>query len=154
MLTDQQIIAKYGKPGDEDNFVVIPLPYPMVLAYPPYSTVTKMRCHKLLAPTFTAVFNEILAAYGLEKIKELDIDKFAGCVAVRLQRGSKNKWSRHSWGIAIDLSPAKNGLKTKWAQSQFAKPEYAKLHQIFEKHGFINYGKVRGFDAMHFEINN
>lgn len=153
MLTDIQIIKKYGQPGDVSNFTVIQLPYPMRIAWDPKVTVNKMQCHKLAAEPFKAVFSDLLAHYGLAELQRLEIDLFGGCVNVRLQRGSKSKWSRHAWGIAIDLSPAKNGLKTKWPQSQFAKPEYAEMHRIFERHGFINYGKVRGFDAMHFELS-
>ena len=62
-------------------------------------------------------------------------------------------WSKHSWGIAIDLDPARNTLKTTYSKSQFAKPEYKQLHEIFEKHGFLNYGKVKNYDAMHFEYS-
>ena len=155
MLTDQQIIAKYGKPGDEKNFKVITLPYPMRYVIAPGKTVEvkTMRCHKLLTEKFLAVFNDILAAYGLEKIKALGIDYFGGCVAVRLQRGSKTKWSRHSWGIAIDLDPLRNGLKTKWKDAQLSKPEYKAMVDIFHKHGFIGYGPDRDYDAMHWEIN-
>lgn len=153
MLTDIQIIQKYGQPGDVSNFTVIQLPYPMRIAWDTKVTVNKMQCHKLAAEPFKAVFSDLLAHYGLAELQRLEIDLFGGCVNVRLQRGSKSKWSRHAWGIAIDLSPAKNGLKTKWPQSQFAKPEYAEMHRIFERHGFINYGKVRGFDAMHFELS-
>ena len=152
MLTDAQIIAKYGQPGDVSNFTIIDLPYPMRIAWDPKVTVRKMQCHKLAAEPFRKVFNGLLAAYGLPELQRLEIDLFGGCVNVRKMRGSTTKWSRHSWGIAIDLSPAKNGLRTKWAQSQFARPEYRKMHEIFEANGFINYGKVRGIDAMHFEL--
>jgi hypothetical protein len=43
-------------------------------------------------------------------------------------------------------------LKSKWHQSQFALPQYEAMHTIFEKNGFLNYGKVKGYDAMHFEL--
>lgn len=153
MLTDQQIIAKYGQPGDVDNFTSIILPYPMRIAWDVKTTVTKIQCHKLIAPKLQSVFTDLLGHYGLAKLQELDIDLFGGCVNIRLQRGSKTKWSRHAWGIAIDLSPAKNGLKTKWAQAQFSKPEYKFMVDTFHNHGFIGYGPDRDYDAMHFEIN-
>jgi hypothetical protein len=152
MLTDSQIIAKYGQPGDPTKLTVLQLPYPMRIAWDTKTKVTKMQCHKLAAPNFKAVFDQILSAYGLPKIQELGIDLFGGCVNVRLMRGSKTKWSRHAWGIAIDLDPARNGLKTKWPKAQFAKPEYAQMLAIFKKNGFISYGADRGYDAMHFEM--
>lgn len=153
MLTDQQIKEKYGQPGDYDNFESFQTPFPMRIAWDTKTVVNKITCHRKVKERLLMALTAILEHYGLEKIKELGIDLFGGCVNVRPMRGSKTKWSRHAWGIAIDLDPARNGLKVKWKDSQLAKPEYAKLHEIFEKHGFINYGKVRGFDSMHFETN-
>lgn len=154
MLTDQQIIAKYGQPGDPSQLVTLVLPYPMRIAWDLKSTVTKMQCHKLVSGAFLKVFQELLAHYGLPKLQELGIDLFGGCLNVRLQRGSTTKWSRHAWGIAIDLDPARNGLKTKWADAQFSKPEYAEMVNIFHRNGFIGYGPDKNYDAMHWEINS
>lgn len=152
MLTDNQIIAKYGAPGDPDNLTVINLPYPMRIAWDKAKTVTKMQCHKLAAPKFQAVFGELLAHYGLAGLQRLGIDLFGGCVNVRLQRGSKTKWSRHAWGIAIDLDPERNQLKQTWKQAQFSKPEYAFMVDCFHRNGFIGYGPDRNYDAMHWEL--
>ena len=106
----------------------------------------------MIANNLLGVFNDILEEYGLEKIQELGIDLFGGIYNCRPMRGG-TKFSKHAWGIAIDLDPARNGLKTTFKKAQFSKPEYDKLHEIFEKHGFINLGKTRGYDAMHWEIN-
>lgn len=152
MLTDNQIIAKYGKPGDSTNFVTIPLPYEMKIAWDTDVTVSKMQCHKLAAPHFTSLFNDLLAHYGLDKIQQLGIDLFGGCVNVRLQRGSKTKWSRHSWGIAIDLDPVRNKLKESKKTARFARPEYRPMIDIFYKNGFIGYGPEKDYDWMHFEL--
>jgi len=137
MLTDQQIIAKYGEPGDTDNLTVIQLPYPMRIAWDLAHTVTKMQCHKLVAEQFKAVFEQLLAHYGLPELQRLEIDLYGGCVNVRKMRGSTTKWSRHSWGIALDLSPTKNGLKTKKPAAQFSKPEYKPMIDIFYANGFV-----------------
>lgn len=152
MLTDAQIIEKYGQPGDPDNLTTLILPYPMRIAWDLTKTVTKIQCHKLIAPNLKAVFEELLTLYGLPKLQALGIDLFGGCVNIRLQRGSKTKWSRHAWGVAIDLDPARNALKTKWKDAQFSKPEYKAMVDAFYKHGFFGYGPDRNFDAMHFEI--
>jgi hypothetical protein len=152
-MTTKQIMSKYGKPNitGEGYLVTILLPYPMRLAWDTESVVNKMRCHKLVSGRFLAVFNEIHREYGYEKIKELGIDLFGGCFNFRKMRGGDD-WSTHSWGIAIDLHPAANSLKTPYSKSLFSKPEYKKLHEIFEKHGFINLGKTKGYDSMHWEI--
>jgi len=153
MLTDAQIIAKYGEPGDVDNLTSITLPYPMRIAWDLKKTVTKVTCHKLIAQPLLNVFTDLLAHYGHEELKRLDIDLFGGIFNFRKMRGG-NRWSRHSWAIALDISPAKNGLRTKWKDAQFSKPEYSKMVDIFYANGFFSYGKERNFDAMHFEINS
>jgi len=152
-MTTAEIIKKYGKPTQNGSpyLTTIKLPYPMRLAWDKKVSVNKMSCHKLVAQNFTNVFNELLAHYGLAELQRLEIDIFGGCFNFRAMRGGSD-FSRHSWAIAIDLNPEKNTLKMTFAQSQFSKPEYAKLHEIFEKNGFINLGKTKSFDAMHWEI--
>lgn len=154
MLSDAQIISKYGQPGDVTQLTKILLPYPMRIAWKPETTVNAIQCHKLIANPLTNVFAELKDYYGYDKLKELGIDLFGGCVNVRLMRGSKTKWSRHSWGIAIDLHPEKNQLRWKAPQALFSAPVYKDMIDIFYKHGFISYGRERDFDWMHFEINS
>lgn len=154
MLTDQQLIAKYGQPGDPTKLTTITLPYPMRIAWDLTKTVTKIQCHKLIAPNLLNVFNDLLRHYGLAKLQELGIDLFGGCVNVRLQRGSKTKWSRHSWGVAVDLDPARNKLKETSKTARFARPEYKPMIAIFYKHGFIGLGPEKNYDWMHFEIGS
>ena len=152
MLTTQKIKSIYGVPNQQGSYLTtIQLPYPMRLAWDKNAKVKTMRCHKLVAKDFLNVFNDLLAHYGYEKIVELGIDLFGGCFSFRAMRGGSD-YSRHSWGIAIDLDPERNQLKTPYLKSNFSKQEYKKLHEIFEKHGFINLGKQKGYDAMHFEI--
>ena len=153
MLTTKQLIAKYGKPTIDGKayLVTIDLPYPMRIAWDLDEKVTKMRCHKLVADKFKLVFNDILAHYGYEKIVELGIDLFGGCFNYRKMRGGSS-WSKHSWGIAIDLDPARNTLKETRATARFARAEYQPMIEIFYKHGFISLGVERNFDWMHFEV--
>jgi len=153
MLTDQQIIAKYGQPGDVNQLTKVLLPYPMRIAWKPEATVNAIQCHKLIANNLLAVFNDLKAHYGYDTIKALGIDLFGGCVNLRLMRGSKTKWSRHSWGIAIDLNPDKNQLKWKAPQALFSDIIYKEMIDIFYKHGFFSLGREQDRDWMHFEIN-
>lgn len=152
LLTDAQIISKYGQPGNADNFTIIPLPYPMRIAWDTKVRVQKMQCHELSAEPFTKVFNQLLTHYGLPELQRLGIDLFGGCVNVRTMRGSKTRWSRHAFGIAIDLDPARNGLKVKRPIAQFSKPEYKPMIDIFYQNGFISYGIEKDYDWMHFEL--
>ena len=152
-LSDVEVYARYGKPNETGKgyLTLIKVPYPMYLAWDKTIKVTKISCHKLIADKLTAVFAEILSHYGLEKIHELGIDIYGGCFCYRKTRGG-NKISRHSWGVAIDLDPERNSLKMTFNEARFSKEEYKPLLDIFSRHGFINYGVLLNYDAMHFEI--
>lgn len=152
MMTTEQIIEKYGEPGN-DNLVKINLPFPMRIAWDKKTHVTTMLCHKLIADKMFAALSEIRNHYGWPALMDLDIDIFGGCYNFRQMRGGKD-WSRHSWGIAIDLDPERNQLKWGKDRAQFAKPEYKPMIDIFYKHGFISYGVERNNDWMHFEIGS
>jgi hypothetical protein len=153
MLTTQQAQKKYGVPSETgaEYLVTLQLPYPMRLAWDLETSVTRMRVHKLVKDNFEAVFNDLLKEYGYVKIKELGIDLFGGCFAYRKMRGGSS-WSKHSWGIAIDLDPARNTLKETSRTARFARPEYKPMIDIFYKHGFIGLGIEKNYDWMHFEI--
>lgn len=152
MLTTEKAIKIYGTPNDRGTYLTtITLPYPMKIAWDTKVTTRKMRCHKLVADKFLAVFTEILAVYGLPKIQELGIDLFGGCFNFRKMRGG-SEWSKHAFGIAIDLDPARNTLKETSKTARFARPEYKQMIDIFEKHGFLSLGRMHNFDYMHFEI--
>lgn len=151
-LKTSRIVQKYGVPSAAGEYLVtIQLPYPMVIAWDTQHTVTRMRVHKLAAEAFTAVFNDLLAHYGLAKIKELGIDMFGGCFNFRKMRGG-SEWSRHSWGIAIDLDPSRNTLSETSTTARFARPEYKPMIEIFAKHNFVSYGVLMNRDWMHFEL--
>lgn len=151
-MTTQQVVKKYGPANvtGEGYLVKIDLPYPMRIAWDVDTTVKTMMCHKLVADKFKAVFNDLLVHYGYNKIKELGIDLFGGCFNYRKMRGG-SAWSMHSWGIAIDLDPARNTLKETSKTARFARPEYKPMIDIFYSHGFISLGVEKGFDFMHFE---
>ena len=152
MLKTNEIIYKYGKPDQNGTYLVsIKLPYPMRLAWDKNTKVNTIRCHKLVAQNFTNVFNDLLNHYGLAKIQELGIDLFGGCFNFRAMRGGSD-YSRHSWGIAIDLDPERNQLKETSKTARFARPEYKPMIDIFYKHGFVNLGVEKNYDWMHFEI--
>ena len=149
-MKTSEIIAKYGQPGDNDNFVKLILPYPMRIAWDTNTIVNTITCHKLVKDQLQAIFSEILSVYGLPKIQSLGIDLFGGCLNFRKMRGG-SEWSVHSWACAIDLDPARNGLKATSKTAQFAKPEYKPLIDIFYKHGWFSLGLEKNYDWMHFQ---
>jgi len=152
MLTTKQIIAKYGKPNQTGTYLVsIKLPFPMRIAWDAATTVKTMRVHKSQAAAVTAIFTDILAHYGLDKIKELGIDLFGGCFNYRQMRGGTD-WSVHSWGLAIDLDPVRNQLHETKKTARFARPEYKAMIDIFYKHGWESLGREKDYDYMHFQV--
>lgn len=152
MITTQNAIKNYGFPTENPNYLtVLNLPYPMKLAWDKNVFVNKITCHKLVSDKLELIFKEILHYYGLEKIKELGIDIYGGCYNFRKMRGG-NDYSRHSWGIAIDLDPERNLLKETSKTARFARKEYKPMIDIFYKYGFISLGREKNYDWMHFEI--
>lgn len=151
MLTTQECIDKFGKPNEKGTYLkTIEIPYKMRIAWDLDEYVSKIRCHKDIAEPLLAVFNDILEHYGEERIVELGIDLYGGCFAYRKMRGGSS-WSKHSWGIAIDLDPSRNKLKETSKTARFARIEYKEMIDCFYKHGFISLGREKNYDWMHFE---
>lgn len=153
MITEKRLLEKYGVPNKTGKgyIVQIDLPYPMYLNWATATKIKKISCHKLIADKLKAVLTEILKVYGIEKIKELQLDDFGGCFNYRLMRGGK-KLSTHSWGVSIDLDPDRNLLKETSKTARFARPEYKPMIDIFYKHGFQSLGREENRDWMHFQI--
>lgn len=153
MISTTELFRKYGTPTENGSpyLTKIKLPFPMVLAWDRSVKVTTMRCHKLIADPLTKVFEDLLKEYGLLRIQQLGIDLFGGCFNYRKMRGG-NDWSRHSWGVAIDLDPERNTLRETKKTARFARPEYQPMIDIFYKHGFKSLGVEKNYDWMHFEI--
>ena len=154
MITTSELIKKYGKPNESGTYLTtIKIPYPMRLAWDKETKVSKIRCHKLVSDNLTKIFTEILSVYGYEKIVSLGIDLYGGCFNFRKMRGG-NDYSRHSWGVAIDLDPERNQLKETSKTARFFRPEYKPMIDIFYKYGFVSLGREKNYDWMHFEIKN
>lgn len=153
MITTQQLLQKYGTPNETgvDYLATISLPYPMRLSWDKSKIITRLKCHKLVAQQLSNIFNDILDFYGLEHIQRLGIDLYGGCFNYRKMRGG-TELSRHSWGVAIDLDPERNQLKSTSKTANFAKMDYKPMIDIFYKHGFVSLGREQNRDWMHFEV--
>lgn len=152
-MQQSEIFQKYGDPMDWSYLVYAELPYEMVIAWDKKYTVSKFWCNHMIKDNIEAALSCVLDYYGIEEIERLGLDQFGGCHEDRKMRGG-SKWSRHSWGIAIDLDPKNNGLRTKAPKATFSQDEFKPLIDIFYDHNFINYGIEKGYDWMHFEIKD
>lgn len=152
MLTQTQIEAKYGKANKTGAgyLTTLKLPYPMFLNWDTKTKITSFQCHKLVHDRLKAIFTDILAHYGIDEIKRLQLDDYGGCFNYRPMRGGTSL-STHSWGIAIDLDPDRNLLRETSKTARFARPEYKVMIDIFYKHGFESLGREKNYDWMHFQ---
>jgi hypothetical protein len=126
---------------ERENMVAIPLPFTIPLAWDKNVTVSSLRLHKLLKPTVQATFAAILSR-GLQK----EVKTYGGGYAFRAKR-TVAKHSTHSWGIALDLNTATNGMGARGDMPM-------SLVNVFREFGWKWGGDWtgRGQDPMHFQF--
>jgi hypothetical protein len=100
--------------------------------------IKRIRCHKLMVPVFTNVFDDLIRMKRTGKIKE-----YGGCYCFRQKRIGK-ALSTHSWGIAIDLNPNTNRL------GMIGDIDMGVV-KVFKDHGFVWGGDFELHDPMHFQ---
>jgi len=127
------------------------LPIPFRIAWDLDQKVSSFSCHELVADPLTEIFAKAVAKYGEAQYRKLGLDLFGGCYNLRLMRGGSS-YSMHSWGIAVDLDPARNQLKWGRDKAQFAKPEYDDFWDIVEAAGAVSLGRHANYDWMHFQF--
>ena len=146
-----EVRAFFGEPGGPQCTAgMCELPFPMVIAWDKTQIIRRFRCHAKVEAAFERVFAGVLKHYGMEQIAQLGLNVFGGCYNYRPMRGG-NAWSMHSWGIAVDLDPARNQLKWGRDKAVFARPEYQAFWEIVESEGLLSLGRARNMDWMHFQ---
>ncbi len=101
----------YNRKWAEKNLVFVPVPFAMVAAWDKKAAIKKIQIHSKCADSLARVLAAIWAASGQKQsvINQWGVNLFGGSFAFRTMRGS-SRLSMHSWGCAIDLDPARNGL--------------------------------------------
>jgi hypothetical protein len=148
------ISATFGEParfppvGDnqpnpqwEAQFIVsAKLPRPIPVTFNPAVSTRSLRCHKLVAPLYEAVFADVLAQGLWDTIRTT-----GGGYTWRMKRGQA-KPSTHTWGIAFDLNDKTNAMGTPGDMAPA-------LVALFESYGFTWGGRWSGSnrDPMHFQ---
>jgi len=134
-------IAKYGKSGDTKDMVRTPFPFPLYLDGDPNLICRNFYGNKYIAPAVISAFTEILDIYGLQFIKDNNLDWYGGCYSHRKSRGS-DIMSDHAWGLAVDIVPQ---------LGKFKEPSMIPYHyiQAFLNRGFIWGGNWYTPDGMH-----
>ena len=141
------IVRRFGPPGPS-RLVMLDLPYPMRIAWETTTTVNRLSCHSLVKDSLRAILEGILAHYGnIAAVRAARMDLYGGCYNYRKMRGGSS-WSRHAWGIAIDIDPDRNGLRTPWPGEATMPLD---VIEIFEAAGWKSGARAWSRDAMHFQ---
>ncbi len=139
MITPESCAAKFGAPKSaqvEKNLVMWDVPTELEIGVIP----KKLYCHKLMVAPLTAAFQNLISRGYVKELKTWD-----GCFNPRLQRGSRTKWSIHTWALAIDVNAAWNGLGVTPVLS-------AGFVKCFTDAGFDWGGIWKREDGMHFQL--
>lgn len=120
----------------------IQFPEPIRLSFGhPDQVATSMRCH----PAAEKAFRGALELIHRERLWH-ELKTYGGCFMPRMQRGSADRWSTHTWGIAIDLDVLNNKLGDTPRIS-------LAVVQIFEAYGFTWGGRwPHRPDGQHFQL--
>lgn len=139
----------YGEVGTSQ--VKCQLPFTMVLAWDTGTKLTSYSCHKLVKEPMERIWNRVYEHYGYDKIVDLRLHMFGGCLNVRKMRGGSS-WSMHAWGIAVDIDPERNALHMNKNQASLSKSAYDKYWEFIYDEGAIGLGPERDFDWMHWQF--
>lgn len=141
MITSKQALAKYGEPTPvmERKWMTLwDVPQEINNALPVIPN--KIYCNKDMVAPLTAAFNNLITRNCAKELKTWD-----GCFNIRNKRGLSSP-SLHSWGIAIDVNAAWNGLGKEPVLS-------AKFVKCFTDAGFDWGGTWQRKDGMHFQLS-
>ncbi len=137
MITSAQALKKYGAPEKELGMTLWDVPGFLEIGVIP----KKLYCNKDMIKPLAAAFQALIATGHVKELKTWD-----GCFNIRKKRGL-NSASLHSWGIAIDVNAAWNGLgKQPTLSAGFVK--------CFTDNGFDWGGTWKRLDGMHFELKS
>ena len=141
MVTPQQAYQKYGDPAIrslEGKYMTLwTVPAPLRQGAIP----SRIYCNKDMIAPLSQAFSNLINRNHIDELKTWD-----GCFNVRKQRGSISAMSLHSWGIAIDVNAATNGL----GQTPTLSPGFVKC---FTDAGFDWGANWARKDGMHFQLS-
>lgn len=136
MVTSAQALKKYGNPTLERNMVVWDVPVNLEIGVIP----KRIYCNRDMIAPLTQAFTNLINRGHVHELKTWD-----GCFNIRKKRGLSSM-SLHSWGIAIDVNAAWNGLgKEPTLSAGFVK--------CFTDAGFDWGGTWKRKDGMHFQLS-
>lgn len=142
----KDVVNFYGKVGTSQSSIIPP--WAMRLAWDKRRFIKRMTLHEKCAASAARAMKRVYAHYGEAGIKMLGLDMFGGSLNVRKVRGG-SRYSMHSWGIAIDFDPERNGLRTKAPEARLSRGDVVPFWEAWEAEGWVSLGRERDFDWMH-----
>jgi len=130
----------YGRPGDENNLVGLPVPAGVVVKYEGKQVHT-IRCHHKVAESLGRVL------VALSEACPNVLLEYAGCYNNRSVRGGSTP-SLHAYGAAIDFMPDTNANRSHWPTGSDMPIEAI---ECFSREGWLSAGVFWSRDGMHFE---
>lgn len=153
MVTSQQALKKYGEPEREQAMTVWDVPANLEIGVIP----KKIYCNRDMIEPLTRAFLNLIQRGVVGELRTWD-----GCFNNRPKRGYEKQYERlikagklekaadllslHSWGIAIDVNAAWNGL----GKQPTLSPGFVKC---FTDAGFDWGGLWQRKDGMHFQLS-
>ncbi len=135
MVTSAQALKKYGDPVKESGMVLWDVPTELEIGVIP----KRLYCNRDMVGPLTKAFKNLITTGCVKELKTWD-----GCFNIRKKR-ALNSMSLHSWGIAIDVNAAWNGLNmTPQLSDRFV--------NCFTVAGFDWGGTWERKDGMHFQL--
>ena len=137
MVTSAQALKKYGDPTKESDMTLWDVPKELEIGVLP----KRLYCNKDMILPLTKAFKNLISTGCVKELKTWD-----GCFNIRKKRGLASM-SLHSWGIAIDVNAAWNGLNKE--------PQLSKeFVNCFTTAGFEWGGLWERSDGMHFQLKS
>lgn len=137
MVTPKQCLAKYGDPVKENSMRLWDVPPELEIGTLP----KKLYCNIDIVEPLTQAFKNLIERELVHELITWD-----GCFNIRKQRAATSQ-SLHSWGIAIDVNAAWNGL----GKDPMLSPGFVKC---FTDAGFDWGGTWKRKDGMHFQLSS
>lgn len=137
MVTPEMCFKKFGAPNAKSKSLVLwDVPTALEIGVIP----KRIFCNSLMIIPLSQALQNLITRGFVNELKTWD-----GCFNIRLQRGSRTKYSLHSWGIAIDVNAFENGLGVEPKLS-------AGFVKCFTDAGFDWGGNWKRPDGMHFQL--
>ena len=135
LLTSSDCLKRYGLPELEKAMALWDVPPELEIGVIP----KKIYCNKDMVKPLTLAFQNLIKTGFVKELKTWD-----GCFNIRRKRGTISP-SLHSWGVAIDVNAAWNGMgKKPTLSTDFVK--------CFTDAGFDWGGTWTKPDGMHFQL--